>query len=229
MERKIKKRIGIVTIGQSPRTDVVPEMLVHLGDHVSVIERGVLDDISQLEIGSYAPEVGMLPLVTRMQDGTEVIVAKEKLLPGLIEIVAALDDEGVDLILLLCNGDFPVFDTRCLVIEPQRLVDHCVSGLLHRRHRLGVLVPVLEQEDWVRKRLDTGNNKLTFAVVSPYGSEKQLETACNKFQQAGCALIVLYCMGFNRQMGDKMRTLCNCPIIVSNSIVARILGELLEE
>jgi protein AroM len=225
----MKKRIGIVTIGQSPRSDVVPEIQTYLGDHVAVIERGVLDGLSLTEVKDFAPDSGMLPLVTRMQDGTEVIVAKEKLLPRLNDVVTALDDKGVDMILLLCNGDFPVFDTRCLVIEPQRLVDRCVAGLLRDRHRLGVLVPVPEQENWVRRRLEAVHSKLTVAVASPYEGEKPIEAACQRFRNNACDVIVLYCMGFNRQLGAKVRALCNTPVMVSSTIVARILGELLEE
>lgn len=225
----MKKRIGIVTIGQSPRNDVVPEIRDYLGDHVTVVERGALDGLSLSEVKSYAPDQGMLPLVTRMRDGTEVIVAKEKLLLRLKEAVKALDDSGADMILLLCNGDFPAFDTRCLVIEPQRLVDRCLAGLLHARHRLGVLVPVPEQQDWVRARLKAVNPNLTVAVASPYAGKEPLEAACRRFRKDGCDIIVLYCMGFNRQLGAKVRALCNTPVMVSSTIVARILGELLEE
>jgi protein AroM len=224
----MKKQIGIVTIGQSPRSDVVPEIQIHLGDHVTVIEHGALDGLEPLEVKAYAPEAGMLPLVTRMRDGTEVIVAKEKLLPRLNDVMAVLDDKGVDMILMLCNGDFPVFNTRCLLIEPQRLVDGCVAGLLREQHRLGVLVPVPEQEIWVRQRLGAVNPNLTVAVASPYEGQKSLEAACRRFGDEGCDLIVLYCMGFNRQLGKKVRALCSSPVIVSSTVVARILGELLE-
>ena len=224
----MKKHIGIVTIGQSPRTDVVPEIQTHLGDHVAVLEHGALDGLSLTEVKDYAPEPGMLPLVTRMQDGTEVIVAKEKLLPRLNEVVTALDDKDVDMILLLCNGDFPVFDTRCLVIEPQRLLDGCVAGLLRERHRLGVLVPVPEQENWVRRRLAAVHPNLTVAVASPYEGEKPLAAACQRFRDDDCDVIVLYCMGFNRQLGERVRALCDTPVMVSSTMVARILGELLE-
>ena len=223
----MKKHIGIVTIGQSPRSDVVPEIQAHLGDHVEVLEHGALDGLTLAEVKNYAPEPGMLPLVTRMRDGMEVIVAKEKLLPRLNEVMTALDGKGVDMILLLCNGDFPVFDTSCLVIEPQRLVDGCVAGLLREGHRLGVLVPVPEQENWVRQRLTAVSPNLTVAVASPYEGQKPLEAACQRLRNDGCDVIVLYCMGFNRQLGAKVRSLCSTPVIVSSALVARIMGELL--
>ena len=224
----MKKQIGIVTIGQSPRTDVVPEIQGYLGDHVAVIEHGALDGLSLAAVQDYAPEAGMLPLVTRMRDGTEVTVAKEKLLPRLNGVVKTLDDRGVDMILLLCNGDFPAFDTRCLVIEPQRLVDRCVAGLVRRGQRLGILVPVPEQQAWVRRRLEKTCSNLTVAVASPYEGQNSLEAACRRFRNDGCDIVVLYCMGFNRLLGAKVRALCSIPVIVSSTLVARILGELLE-
>jgi protein AroM len=223
------KQIGIVTIGQSPRTDVVPEMQTHLGPHVQVIERGALDGFTMDEVTVFAPEEGMLPLVTRMRDGSEVVVAKQKLLPRLAEVMTELDNEGVDLILLLCNGDFPAFDTRCLVVEPQRVVDHSLAALLREDHRLGVLVPVAEQEAWVRERLGPVHPQLSVGVASPYEGEEALEAICGKFNDDGCDLVVLYCMGFNQHLGAKVRARCNAPVVVSSAIVARTLGELLEE
>jgi len=222
------KRIGIVTIGQSPRSDVVPEIRAYLGADVAVLESGALDGLELQGVKDYAPDAGMLPLVTRMRDGTEVVVAKEKLLPRLADVVRSLDEQGVDMILLLCNGDFPAFDTRCLVIEPQRLVDHCLAGLLCARHRLGVLVPVPEQQDWVRRRLQAVHGSLTLAVASPYGGQGPLEAACRRFHNARCDVIALYCMGFNRSLGARVRALCNMPVIVSSTLVARIMGEMLE-
>jgi len=222
----LKKRIAIVTIGQSPRTDVVPEMQTYLGSHVSIVERGALDGLSADEIRAFGPAEGMLPLVTRLANGTEVIVAKEKLLPRLAEVIKKLDREGMDFILLLCNGDFPDFDTRCLIVEPQRIVDRSLAALMRPHRRLGVLVPVADQEAWVRERLEPVHSRLTVATASPYKSEASLEQACEQFRAAKCDLVVLYCMGFNRKFGDRVRAICNRPVIVSNTLVARFLGEL---
>ena len=40
------KRIGAITIGQSPRVDVVPEMQQILGPDVEIVQAGVLDGLS---------------------------------------------------------------------------------------------------------------------------------------------------------------------------------------
>ena len=70
----MRKYIGLDTIGHSQRHDCIPEIQTHLGDHVAVIEHGALDGLSLIEVKDYAPGSGMLLLVTRMQDGTEVII-----------------------------------------------------------------------------------------------------------------------------------------------------------
>ena len=43
-------KIGALTIGQSPRKDVIPEMREVLGTEVDIVEKGVLDDLSLEEV-----------------------------------------------------------------------------------------------------------------------------------------------------------------------------------
>jgi len=43
-------KIGLVTIGQSPRTDILPDMLMILGHQYDVVETGALDDYTTEEI-----------------------------------------------------------------------------------------------------------------------------------------------------------------------------------
>ena len=52
-------KIGLITIGQSPRVDVVPEMVQILGD-VDIIECGALDNLTAEEIQKLAPKEGGL-------------------------------------------------------------------------------------------------------------------------------------------------------------------------
>lgn len=46
--------LGIVTIGQSPRSDMVPEMLQWLPSSVEVRERGALDGLSAADLEALA-------------------------------------------------------------------------------------------------------------------------------------------------------------------------------
>ena len=224
----MSKKIGIITIGQSPRTDVVPEMAFFFGEGVEVLERGALDGLTLEQVSEYAPEAGMVHLCTCMRDGSEVVVAKEKLLPKIQKAIDDLNREQVALILLLCVGEFPQFPSTCLVVEPQKIVDHCVEGLIGASHRLGIVIPIAEQEDWVRGTFSKLTDSITVTIASPYAGQNDLLEAAETLKEAACDLIVMYCMGFNRQLTRPIREITAKPVIVSSTIVARTVAELLE-
>jgi len=224
----MSKKIGIITIGQSPRTDVVPEMAAFFGEGVEVLERGALDGLSLEQVRAYAPEAGMIHLCTRMRDGSAVVVAKEKLRARIQEAIDDLNRQQVALILLLCVGEFPQFRSACLVVEPQKIVDHCIQGLIGAAHRLGIVIPIAEQEDWVRETFSKLTTSITVTVASPYAGRNDLAAAAAILNEAACDLIVMYCMGFNRQLTRPIREITAKPVIVSSAIVARTIGELLE-
>lgn len=224
----MSKKLGIVTIGQSPRTDVVPEMTPFLGDGVEIVERGALDGLTLNEVEECHPEHGMAHLVSRMRDGTEVVVAKEKLLPRIERAIEDLDSQRVSAILLLCLGDFPRFRSSCLLVEAQRIVDRCVDGLVGETDHLGILIPIPEQEAWVRNTFSRMTPQITVADASPYADRDRLSRAGAMLSEANCDLILMYCMGFNRRAAGDIRRATGKPVVLSSSLVARTLGELLE-
>lgn len=224
----MSKKIGIITIGQSPRTDVVPEMTAFFGEGIEVLERGALDGLTLEQVREYAPDASMVHLCTRMRDGSEVVVAKEKLLPRIQEAIDELNLQRVALILLMCVGEFPQFRSTSLVVEPQKIVDHCVEGLIGASHRLGIVIPIPEQEAWVRETFSNLTTSITVTVASPYAEQNDLLAAAAILNKAACDLIVMYCMGFNRQLTRPIREITAKPVIVSSTIVARTVGELLE-
>ena len=226
--RIMNKKIGIITIGQSPRTDVVPEMIAFFGENIEVLERGALDGLTLEQVGDYGPDAGMVHLATRMRDGSEVVVAKEKLLPRIQEAIDDLDRKPVNLILLLCVGEFPEFRSSCLIVEPQKIVDRFIEGLIGASHHLGIVIPVSEQESWVYETFSKLTPEITVTVASPYADGDEVSRAASVLRDAACDLIVMYCMGFNRQLTQPVREITRKPVIVSSSIVARVIGELLE-
>jgi protein AroM len=70
-------RVGTLTIGQSPRNDIIPDLKEILGKEVELIEKGALDGLSGEEINELSPKPGDYPLVTRLKDGIEVKVGKK--------------------------------------------------------------------------------------------------------------------------------------------------------
>ena len=110
--------IGLVTIGQSPRVDVVPEMAAVMGPGVEVREAGALDGLSGAEIAALAPTGDDEILVTRLADGTSVFLGKQKIVGHVEARIAALEREGVTVTALLCTGAFPPLRATRALIQP---------------------------------------------------------------------------------------------------------------
>ena len=82
--------LGVVTIGQSPRSDMVPEMPM-VADLVEVRERGALDGLSAADLKALAPEPGDETLTTRLRDGSSVVIGRAGILPRLQSAIDILE------------------------------------------------------------------------------------------------------------------------------------------
>ena len=66
------KKIGAITIGQAPRTDILQDIEPILGPDVVLIQAGALDTMTLDEVRSLRPDGQGNTLVSRMRDGTAV-------------------------------------------------------------------------------------------------------------------------------------------------------------
>lgn len=121
------KKIGAITVGQSPRVDLIPEIQPILGDSVEIIQAGALDGLSKEEIAKFVPRPGENVLVSRLTDGTSATFGESYILPRLQLCIDDLEQQGVSLILFLCTGEFPAeFHSNVPLIFP----DHILKGLI---------------------------------------------------------------------------------------------------
>jgi len=73
-------KIGTLTIGQSPRVDIIPELKEAIGFEVEIEEKGALDDLTWEEVKDLYPGPDDYILVTRMRDGRVVNVAERHII-----------------------------------------------------------------------------------------------------------------------------------------------------
>ena len=66
------KKIGMLTIGQSPRTDILPGLMEILGKDIEIVEAGALDGKTMEDVKKIPLRVEDYILVSRMRDGTEI-------------------------------------------------------------------------------------------------------------------------------------------------------------
>lgn len=216
------KRVAFVTIGQSPRDDLVPELLARIGPGVEPLEVGALDDLTPEAIAALAPGVGDHTLVSRLRDGREVTIGKTWTRRRLAAIMADLDGRDFDLIVLLCTGHFEGVTSRTLMVEAQRVVDHAVEAVAGEGRSIGVMVPLARQMDELHLR-SQGATSVVMAHATPYG-DGRFEEAARDLAKAD--LVVMHCIGYSEAMRDRVAAVTGRPVLLARRLVANAVAEL---
>lgn len=218
-------RIGAITVGQSPRVDVVPEINALFGG-VDVEQRGALDGLEYEEIMQLAPEAGDYVLVTRLQDGRSVRIAEKHILSRIQRHIDELVRQGVDGILMLCTGEFPVFHCDVPILYPQRLLQHFVAGVVSGK-TVGVLSPDASQIPQSSRRWrENGVANVAVQAANPYGDPALVPAAAKLLKEQGAELIVLDCIGYTCAMKEAVRMATGLPVALPRTIAARTVAEL---
>ena len=89
-------KIGAITIGQAPRTDVTADILRIFDDSLELVQAGGLDGLTKEEIAEFAPG-----------KDDSVTFAERYILPRLQDAINHMEDEGCSLIMMFCTGSFP--------------------------------------------------------------------------------------------------------------------------
>lgn len=225
-------RIGMITIGQSPRDDIVPEMIAQLGCEVTVLQRGAIDGLDLGEVSRLAPQGDEAWAVSRMQDGTEVRLAKRELDPRMQRCVDELEQEGVDLIVPLCASDWS--SLRCSVpfINPGKALLPIVHAMTRPGGKIGAIAPTEAQARLSEERSAGGPVPLVAAFAQPYADDsqerrRQCEVAGAALADAGVDLIYMSCMGHTREMRSVVREVSRTPTVTANGLIASLISQAL--
>lgn len=218
------KTVAAITIGQTPRDDVAGELEKVLGPEIRVVQAGALDGLARGQIDALAPAADEDALVTRLRDGTEVIVGKSRILSRLQACLDRLAGES-EAATILCAGVFPAFRSPHPVVMPERCMAAMVDAVFDGR-RLGVIVPIDQQRESYRARWSRVDPRVTVVVASPYDDPVRLVAAAEELRRAGASLVVMECMGFTSGMKQIVRDVTGVPALLPATVLARVLAEL---
>ncbi len=219
------KKIGMLTIGQAPRGDILPPLIEILGDGFEIVEAGALDDVTSEEIDQIEFEPDDYLLVSRMRDGTEVMITKRFILPRLQEKLRRLEEQGVGLTVIMCTGRFPKFESKGLVVTPQEILKGVLEATL-KRGRLGVVYPAEEQMHMAETTFGREGVEVYADFLSPFEGESDVEALADRLADQDLDLILLNCFGFSSNVKAAVAERTSKPVILSNTLVARVLKEL---
>jgi protein AroM len=215
--------LGIVTIGQSPRADLVPELRRWLGD-ADIAERGALDKLSAADaqcLGPAGPDDRLL--VSRMRDGTSVRLGASRIHPLVCEAVREVEDQGAAATLIVCTGELPPIPHRGTLLLAEALLAHGVAAITAGA-RLGVLCPDQGQSAGTRARWGSMSDDPLVASAPPYAPDAlaNVSAAAAVLRGAGARFLVLDCAGYDLAARQAAARASGLPALLAREVVAHL-------
>jgi protein AroM len=220
----MKPVIAAVTIGQSPRPDIVGEIAL-FAPGATWIETGVLDGLDEAEVAALAPKDADTPLVTRAF-GRTVLVGEHAIAEPARRAIRDAASKA-DAIILLCSGPFDVLGTVASavpIVVPGRVFD-AVLRAVAGRSRLVVMVPHEGQAEAQRRKWSAAGIPVSVICAPPYG-----DTDFPAFgrRAAACGdLVAMDCIGYSLAQRTAVSAASGLPTVLARSVAGRVLAEIL--
>ena len=214
--------LAILTIGQTPRNDILPELTRWLPDTIQVQEFGALDGQPEEVIERLRPEASEHRLVTRLGDGRQVVVRKSWIAHRLQDMLDGIDPEGYLGVILLCTGKFSDLHFGGLFLDAQHLVDCGTDAICAGARRIGVLLPLIEQSQEFHY-MPSPDQELRFAAASPYEGD---ELAGAAQALSDCDVIVMHCMGYTEAQRTSLAALTGKPVLLARRLVGAGISQI---
>ena len=220
------RKLGTLTIGQAPRADITPILDSHVDAAVPRRHAGVLDGLDGATIaGRFAARSGQPVLITRLLDGTSVVIDREATEIAARAKVAMLEAEGCTTVLMLCTGTFAALHcAHARLVEPDRILPPAVAALAGA-DQVGIIVPLAEQIDSEAGKWAALGRPPLYAAASPYATDEgALETAARDLAQRGARLVLMDCMGFVERHRAVVAAAAGLPVMLSNALIAKLVS-----
>lgn len=215
--------VAFLTVGEAPRTDVLPEILAHLPEGMKVVEAGALDGLSHDEALLHSPMSTERVLVTRMSDGTSICVDKAFAWYRLQQIIDDLQDR-VELMCLLCSAPFDRFTSTVPVVYPSELLRGLLSSVRFPG-RIAVIVPSEKQIAAFSARYRGWGIEPVVVDFSPYeASVERFGDLVRDIARFDVSALVLDCFGYSIEIARTARLVTRLPVFCIRELLADIVS-----
>lgn len=213
--------LGVVTIGQTPRPDLEAAFRLH-APTATIRVSGALAGVPPAEVAAISvPD--RYPLLVRLADGGTAQIPLAALAPLVEERARRLAEEGVAAVVVACAGAFPEIRCAAPVLLPGRLLPGVV-GAMTRSRRIGIVTPLAGQAPAAREKWTADGFSVKVAWASPYVHD-ELDAAA-AMRDPTLEVVVLDCMGHGDDYRRAFAERCGRPVVLAQSVVARVAGEL---
>ncbi len=211
-------KVGLLTLGQSPREDIVPEMNPFFLPQIQILEKGLLDDLNLDEIRRLKPETGETPLVTRLKKGGSVQLSEKKIRSLLPEAIDSMKKKmKVKMVGILCTHEYQKTEFPPSVIFPFNSLKFLITRIIDVKC-LGVVFPLEGQIDAVKKKWK--KDKVIVEVKSPYARGKSWQEIAQNFSRKKVEVVILDCIGYKIKDKRAIQKLLSVPILLPRVVLA---------
>jgi protein AroM len=222
-------RIGMVTVGQAPRDDLVPAMRDLFSRPAEIQQAGALDGLAEAEIHALGPEPGEPGIAARLLDGTERLLSHAKIFPRVQRCVDRMRAGGAEFVVILCGADWSGIRSDRLVVNPGRVFPAVITAL-GAGQRLGVIKPSRGQIEAARRQFADRGIEAVVTAASPYTGAQRLadvRRAAEELKAADVSLVWMTCVGMDEPMRQVVSEVTQAPVVLARSLLARVIDELL--
>ena len=218
-----RHRVMFLSVGQSPRTDIIGDMLANLDMQIEALEIGALDGLSKVEIDDLRVKPGETSILTRLADGSDIVVSKPRIAERMAKIAANFQPHEFDLVVILSTGLFRDFESTCPTVNAQRAMESTVISLAAHGSAVGLIQPLQQQI-----------GELEIPALAPYkisasyaadGDKKLLASAL--IDLADSEIIVLNSVSFTEADRQMVAKASGKPVVLARRIVASAIRLLL--
>jgi protein AroM len=214
----------MLTIGQTPRDDLIPGLMEILGPGYEIVEAGALDDHTMEDVMGIDLDPDHYILVSRMRDGTEVKITKEYVVPLLQGGLDRLEEQGVRLTVVMCTGKFPQFRSRGIVLTPSEVLKGVLKSAI-KKGKLAVVYPAAEQMPYAGRDFGREGVEVYADSVSPYEPD-DVRGLLDRLVREEPDLVFLNCFGFPYSIKRQVQEATGKTTIHSSALIARVIKEL---
>jgi protein AroM len=221
------KKLGFITIGQSPRTDIMEDVRKIIPENIEIIEAGALDRYDRQYIqDNLSPGENSQFLVSRMRDGSQVEIAEEKIHSLLQNCVDHLNKKGCNIILMMCTGKIPELLSKVPILPPQKIL-HNIMKNIGFQGKIGVFIPEKEQELNIRKAWNSMGMEIFPVFASPYGNIDNIKKESLLLDKEDISVIFMDCMGYSEKMKNMVYEITGKAVIIPRTMIVKIALELI--
>ncbi len=221
----MKKIVSFITVGHSPREDIVDEMREYLSKEIEIRQRGALDEFSVEEITKQLKPDGKEAVMTsRLSNGEMMDFSKAKVMPLLQNAIDQECEAGASVVVIICTNKFDPLQCSVPLIVPYDLL-HAVVPVMKGAGKVGALFPFEAFSEEMRQNWMDSNVELYYQCANP--KEAMERKYIDHFKEEKIELLLLDCIGYTYECRKYYSDQLMIPIVHPRSMIVHVVHSLL--